>query len=580
MTFRAKPVVKRPHRGWEARDRRNLWLNLGFGLVVVVALVILGIAVGASWYDQHLASVAAVNGQSITKDEFNQRFEIETYRLAVAERRLNTEHAAGRLTDQEWQSQLQTVDQGRQQIPQLTLDRLIDGRIQSVLAQQEGIAVDQKAIDAQITKEATFPEQRHAWVIEVAPKVDTGKDAPTADQKAAAKKIADQALADLAAGKKWEDVSKAVSTDASAPTGGDLSWITSDTSLDEPFRTALFKLDKDGRTPVVEGADGTYRIGRVTEIVPASVDDSYRQQIQDDGISLAAYSDVVRTDLIRSGLEDKVKAEALKPGTQRRVAEIYIRAPQAGSEPVEGDGSVKVRHILFSPNGDPQKASTVPATDPAWKKAEDLARAAYAKVKTDPSQFDSIARKESDESGDDVTGGKLPYFNPQMSESGQLDAAFGTAIFKPGLKPGDILEPVKSAFGWHVIQVMYFPPDLDEAKKLKTEAESGTPFTELAKNFSDGEQAGQGGEIGWVARYQLDQKSIDAIFNTPVGSISDPVVVDTDGIHVYKILEQAERTPEGDQKDTLESTAFANWYDAKKAAFTVRRDVDFSNPTG
>ena len=580
MTFRAKPVVKRSHRTWEARDRRNLWLNLGFGLVVLIAIVILAIAAGATWYDAHLASVAAVDGQTITKDEYKRRYEIETYRLAVAERRLNTEHAAGRLTDQEWQSQLQIVDQGRGQIPQLALDRLIDGRVQAVLATQEGISVDQKAIDEQITREATFPEQRHAWIIEVEPKVDDGKDAPAPEQKAAAKKIADQALADLAAGKKWEDVAKAVSTHSSAAAGGDLSWVTTDTALDETLRTTLFKLDKDGRTGVVEGADGTFRIGRVTEIVPESVDNSYRQQIVDDGISIDAYNDVVRTDLIRTRLEEKVKADALKPGTQRRVAEIYIRAPQPGSEPEPGDGSVKVRHILFSPNGDPQKAKDVPAADPAWKKAEDLARAAYAKIKADPSEFDSIARKESDESGDDVSGGKLPYFNPAMSESGQLDAQFGEAIFKPGLKPGDILEPVRSAFGWHVIQVMYFPPDLDEAKKLKSEAEAGAPFTQLAKDFSDGEQAAQGGEFGWVARYQLDQKSIDAIFNTAVGSISDPVVVEGDGIHIYKILEQAQRTPEGDQKDSLEQQAFANWYEAKKAAFNVRRDVDFSNPTG
>ena len=38
MTFRAKPVVKRSHRpSWESQDRRNFYLNLGFGLVVVAA---------------------------------------------------------------------------------------------------------------------------------------------------------------------------------------------------------------------------------------------------------------------------------------------------------------------------------------------------------------------------------------------------------------------------------------------------------------------------------------------------------------------------------------------------------------
>ena len=55
MTFRAKPVVKRAHRpAWEAQDRRNFYLNVGFGLIVLLALIILGIAVGLSYYNDHL----------------------------------------------------------------------------------------------------------------------------------------------------------------------------------------------------------------------------------------------------------------------------------------------------------------------------------------------------------------------------------------------------------------------------------------------------------------------------------------------------------------------------------------------
>jgi len=71
MTFRAKPVVKRDHRpAWEAQDRRNFYLNLGFGLIVGLSLLILAIYVGLTWYNAHLASVGSVDGQSITKDEF------------------------------------------------------------------------------------------------------------------------------------------------------------------------------------------------------------------------------------------------------------------------------------------------------------------------------------------------------------------------------------------------------------------------------------------------------------------------------------------------------------------------------
>jgi parvulin-like peptidyl-prolyl isomerase len=554
---------------------------VAFGLVVLIAVAILAIYAAATWYDQHLSSVASVDGKPISKDDLNNRIRIEAWRLDAATRRLNTEHAAGLLSDDDWKTQTGQIDQGRNSIAQVSFERLIDSRVQTSLATQEGISVTPQQIDEEITKEATSPEQRHAWMIEFAPKADEDKE-PTAAQKAQAKAAADKALADLAAGKSWDDVAKAASGAGATATNGDQGWITADnTSLDPTFLAALLRLEKDGRTGVVEGEDGAYRIGRVTEIVPASVESGYRQQITESGISLDAYSAVVRTDVIRDQLEKKVKAEVLASGPQRRVAEIFIEAPKSadgsGAPTEPGPGAVKVRHILFSPKDDPQGASSLAKNDPAWKKAEDDARAAYAKVKADPTQFDAIARKESDESGDESTGGKLPYFDPGMVASGQLDAQFGAAIFKAGLKPGDILEPVRSAFGWHVIQVMYFPPDVDEAKKLKTEAEGGADWATLARNFSDAPDATtKGGELGWIAKYQLDAKSNDAVFSTPVGKVTDPVEVAGDGVHLYKILEEATRTPTGEQKATLEEQAFNNWYAGKKAGFAIKREIDLS----
>ena len=57
-----------------------------------------------------------------------------------------------------------------------------------------------------------------------------------------------------------------------------------------------------------------------------------------------------------------------------------------------------------------------------------------------------------------------------------VDAAFLAAITKPGLKPGDILPPVQSAFGWHVIQIMYGPNDSDHLNALKDESDKGADF--------------------------------------------------------------------------------------------------------
>ena len=105
-------------------------------------------------------------------------------------------------------------------------------------------------------------------------------------QKADAKAKADAALKDLQSGKAWEDVAKTVSTDAStAPQAGDLGWIEgTGGSADPDFLKALFAADVNAPTAVVEGADGTYRIGRVTEIAPESVDTAYQAKIVNDGV--------------------------------------------------------------------------------------------------------------------------------------------------------------------------------------------------------------------------------------------------------------------------------------------------------
>lgn len=574
MTFKAKPVVKRAQRpAWEGQDRRNFYLNIGFGIVVLAALVILVIAGALTWYDEHLASVGSVDGQSITKDEFRDRYQIESWRLDETERRIRTAVVAGQLSEADAQSQIESLGSSRNQLPAIALERLIDARLQAKLAVEEGITTTPEDVDAKLLEEATTPERRHAWMIAVAPELDPGAASPTASQQAAAKSAAEAALKQIQGGKAWEEVATATSTDAaSAPQGGDLGWLQAqDTQLDEAYLTAVFAAEVNTPTAVIEGADGTYRIGRVTEIAAKTVDDAYQSKLTNDGIDLNKYRTVLLADVIHQKLEDKIVAQVSQPGPQRHVQEIFIAQAAADL----GADAIKVRHILYSPNHDPANAATLDANDPAWAAAEELAQAAYLKLKDQPELFDAMARTDSDEGaaqGLTGTGGKLPYFD---SASG-IDEAFATAILKPGLKAGDLLEPVKSSFGWHVIQVMYLPPDLDRLNAIKALIDEGEDFATLARDNSEGQEAGAGGDIGWVAKGQLDASLIDAIFATDIGKTTDVVKVDNDGLYLFKVLAEEVRTPEGRQLDELRSTAFSDWYNAKKGAADIVRDESFA----
>jgi parvulin-like peptidyl-prolyl isomerase len=572
MTFRAKPVVKRDHRpGWEAQDRRNFYLNLGFGLIVALSLLILAIYVGLTWYNAHLASVGSVDGQAITKDEFLERYSIESWRLDETEARMRTAVLAGHLSDAQASSQSQTISQARTNLAATTLERLIDSKLQAKLATQEGVTFAPADIDAQLLVEATNPEARHAWVIEVAPETTLGATAPTAAQTTAARSKAEAALKDLTGGKSWEDVAKTVSTDtATAPQAGDLGWIgAKDTRADEAFLTAVFAAQVNTPTAVIEGSDGVFRIGRATEIAAAAVDTAFQSKIENKGINLERYRAAVAGDVLHEKLQAKIVADVTGPAPQRRVSEIYIDEPN----PAPGADAIKVRHILYAPGGDPSTASTVPASDPKWAAAQSKAIATYVRVNQNPALFDSIARKESEEAsaqGPTGSGGKLPYFDSTSS----VDAAFKTAILVPGLKDGQVLQPVKSAFGWHVIQVMYHPTDLDRLKALKDQADTkAADFAALARDTSVAPSAGTGGDIGWIAKGQLDDKLTAAIFAAPIGKTSEIVAIAGDGTYLFKVVAEETRTPAGRQLDELTSTAFGKWYDAKKSAATITRDT-------
>ncbi len=420
MTFRSKPAVKRSHRpSWEEKDRRNLYINIGFAIVIVIGVLALAGAALATYYEAHFASVATVNGTSLNKDQLADQAKIDSFRIDQAEAHLRDLNQLGRLSDSEYQTRLSVLEQQRTSIASAALDRLIDNTLQGQLAAQQGITVTDAQIDQRLVDEATTKEQRHLAMISVEPEVTSGASAPTDAQKTAAKAKAEAALADVKGGQKFADVAQKVSTDTYAANGGDTGWSqATDPSLDPALLAAAFTTAKGGLTDVIEGADGTYRFAQVVDIAPQSVDGAWLSKIDDAGIPLSTYRGAVRSDLTRDALKTKIVADVTEQATpQRQVSEIFV-----SSADYQGPGDqVKVRHILYTPgDADPSTGSPVPSDAASVAAAKAKAQATYDKLKAlqgDPAallkEFESIAQTDSKDTASGAQGGELGWFTAE-----------------------------------------------------------------------------------------------------------------------------------------------------------------------
>ena len=575
MTLRAKPVARRRGRaGWDSGDRRNNLINLGFVLAIVVSVLILVGYAAWSWYDDHYGAAATVNGVTITKDDLRNRYKVESFGLDYIERRIQTLMAQGKIDATTGQQQIQLIGQRREQLVNLTLERLVDNQLMGELATARSIDVSDSEIDAEMVERATTDEQRHVWMIEIEPVSDAITGEVTDEAKRVALGNAQRALARLKKGESWDDVARTASDAANAPQAGDLGWLPEESGYDEAFMAAVFGAPQDTPTDVIEGEDGLYRIGRYTETAPASVDGSFEEQVIDAGITMADYRLAARGDVLRKKLSDAVVAELSKPGAQRHVLEIFLPTPNASQAGVT-EGGVKVRQIVFAPKDDTTKAKDLPADDPAWAKAKSEAEAAYNELRLNPGKFDELARTKSDERSARLTGGKQPWYYPGST----VDAAFKSAILASGLTPGQLLAPVKSEFAWHVIQFMRPIGSGDKAflTDLKAKITNEASFRQQATDNSEGAEAKDGGDLGWIAAAQLSDALDTAVFATAVGSVSDVVTVadgtGEEGQYLLMVLAEEIRDPTKEQLKIYKDSGFSTWYTRQKEEADITYNI-------
>lgn len=577
MTFRAKPVTTRKRRTHlDDEERTQFWVTLGFIVIIGLALLILGGAVAVGYYNDHFKVIATVAGVEINRDQWRQAVEIEQFRLQKAEGRIREELSAGTLDPAAGQQRLEQLQARAQSLEDTVLEELIDRTLMGSLARQQSLSVSPADVDAAIKEEASTPELRKVQAVFVEPESDPTAEGPTDEQRTAARDRAEKALAELEGGADFADVATEYSTDASRDRGGEYGYLDRENPTDEAWIEALFTLEEGGTTAVVEGADGTYRIGRVTEVRPPVDDASFTSQIP-ESVGLEAYRKTVEAEVLADRLQQKIGDEATTGDVEQVFAyEILVRAAEATDTGEVGGEEVKTSHILYSPGDDPQGAADLPEDDPAWQKAREEADSA-AKVLRDVSDedkraadFAALAESESDDVQSGARGGNLGFL-PRAN----LVQEYGDAIFEGEHQTGEIIGPVRSQYGWHVIMFVARRPPPEE-RVLGIQAQLRKPdadFQAVAREQSDATNAATGGEIGWVAPHQLDEDTEKLLFGLDMDEISQSVRRD-DGYHIYSITMREERPIDAARKEQIARNAFEAWYAPQKEAAGIFRDPE------
>ncbi len=574
MTLRARPTTKPASRSRRPGDdhRRNLYLNIGFGAVVLVAVLLFAGAAFSGWYADHLAAAATVNGVSITKDQVAQRIAIENFRINQLDAQIRAKAAAGKMAASDAQSFSSSLDQAKQQVATNAIGYEIGSELIRQLAAKRGIAITDADINAMVAEDGTVPESRHTYVITVKPEVSTGATEATDAQKQAAKDKAGKLLADLKGGKSWEDVVKASGDTAAATGNGDLYFIDKGTtSPDKAFVDAVFALAAaPAYTEVIEGSDGAFRIGRMTEISAAVPDPNFTQKISAAGVDVNAYRNVDRARISRDRIEAQLLAEVVDNASDQRKAATIIVDNNAGE--AAPAGAVLARQILYSPNDAPSAAAALKADDPAWTKAKQEADDAYGKLTAGTARFVDLAQK-SDDSTSAGTNGFLDFQWKDKSGS-TLDPAVANAIFTPGVTAGQPLAPIKGADGWYVVQVVFVVKDVttdspESYVKMVHDlaAKPGTDIAKLAGDYSVDSTAAKGGDMGWIAKYQVDKDTETELFALQKGAASAATdYTAADGTSIFSrffvVTDVQTRKPDAAQAQTLRDSAFNNWYSA------------------
>ncbi len=583
MSFRSRPVLDRKHRPrWQDELRTQQLTVVAFALAIALAVGIFGAAAWSGYWESHFRPVAAVAGTTYDQSDLEQRQRILT--AETIDQLTELQLQLGGPRDQVLQQEIQSLSQAFSNLPATAAQSLVDGAVLRARAAEFGIEVSDEELDAAVTERRTHPELVRASLILVLPEVtddedeaddgtDEGADeetddGPTDEQLEAARTAADAARQRVEDGEDFATVAIEVSDDFTAPSGGVLgAFGAGDVAYAEYF-DALAGAEVGDLVGPIQTERG-FAVLELTDRREASTEDALGTLLQEQNVDDGEYRDRVWEDLLLEAFREHFETQvATSPAPQRRVAQIFIAAG-AGGPPVP---EVRARHILISPDpeGDPAEA-----TDEQWDAALEEAQEVEQLLRAEDADWTEIAAERSDDPGSGPRGGDLGWYDPAQSP---FVEEFSVALAE--LEVGEISAPIRTPFGWHLIQkTAERESPQEQALQLVDELrEDPDSFAEVAARVSEDSVAADGGEFGWVAPFLLSEELEDAVFALgEVGEISAPVETSS-GITIYQLLETSEsREIEEDRLVEIHVRGFPRWLDEVRAPVPVWMDPQYAS---
>jgi len=571
MVFRNRPTLDRKHRPrWQDELRSQQLIVGGFAVAIAIALGIFAATAYGAYYDAHLREVAVIARVGYDRDALTERKAAIAAELGATG--TDIQNHAGGARDAIVQQQLQAVSQELQNLDTNATDSLVTGALMRSQAAGLGIVLPAAKIDAEITSRMTLPLRIKLSIITASalPANAASGTKPTEAQLAEAltriKAVDDQ----IKGGADFATLAKQKSDDAATKDlGGLAGWVQSgDGAYGTYFDAAKNAKAGDLLGPIK--TDTGYTLVKVNELRPAGPNTLLRNLLASSHISDADYRTYVTEDMLKSTYQSYFGTTVVPDFVpQRQVAQILI-APDPNSIPLP---QVRVRHILIQPL--PGADDQSKATEVQWQAALTKAQQIRAEAIKPGADWDKLALESAD-TGTREHGGDLGWVDP--TNSGFV-AEFQNAINR--LAQGEVSEPVKSAFGYHIIQVtdkrIGAQDEIDRVVAALKKDPSA--FGDLAKSDSfDYDSRNKGGDIGWVARFEKEEPLETAIFGLKkVGDISAPVK-GTSGTYIFKLLEIAPlKYLDDERRSNIENTGFDRWVATLKTKAGVWIDPQFQS---